>query len=171
MTQIKQYTKKDGSKAYMFNLYLGIDPITGKKKRTTRRGFSSRKEANLALSKLRLELEEQGIGTVSNLTFQEAYELWIEQHKNEIKISTYDAIINKFKSKILPKFDHLKINNIPRGYCQQVINDWAKEMKTVNDYKIQVTLVFKHAQKLGIIQQNPMKFVTTPKKTRRATVR
>ena len=93
MTQIMQYTKKDGSKAYMFNLYLGIDPITGKKKRTTRRGFSSLKEANLALSKLRLELEEQGIGTVSNLTFQEAYELWIEQHKNEMKISTYDAMI------------------------------------------------------------------------------
>jgi hypothetical protein len=31
MTQIKQYTKKDGSKAYMFNLYLEIDPITEKR--------------------------------------------------------------------------------------------------------------------------------------------
>jgi hypothetical protein len=56
----------------------------------------------------------------------------------------------------------LKINNISRSYCQQVINDWAKEMKTVNDYKIKINLVFKHAQKLGIIQQNSMKFVTIP---------
>ena len=37
-------------------------------------------------------------------------------------------------------------------------------MKTVNDYKIQVNLVFKHVQKLDIIQQNPMRFVTIPKK-------
>src|SRR4051794_4714847 len=50
------------------------------------------------------------------------------------------------------------------GYCQQVINDWAKEIKAVNDYKIQINLVFKHAQMLGVIQQNPMQFVTTPKK-------
>ncbi|USK34055.1 Arm DNA-binding domain-containing protein [Bacillus sp. F19] len=79
MTIIKPYTKKDGSKAYMFNVYLGVDPITKKKKRTTRRGFHSRKEANLALSKLRLELEDQGIGSINNLSFLEVYELWINQ--------------------------------------------------------------------------------------------
>ncbi|EIA18756.1 hypothetical protein KKC_16164, partial [Listeria fleischmannii subsp. coloradonensis] len=39
MAEIKKYLKQDGSIAYMFNIYLGVDPLTGKKKRTTRRGF------------------------------------------------------------------------------------------------------------------------------------
>ena len=164
MPAIKQYTKKDGSKAYMFNLYLGIDPITGKKKRTTRRGFTSRKEANLALSKLRLELEDQGIGSINTLSFQEVYELWMDQHSKEVKITTYDAIVSKFKSRILPKFGHMKINNITRVYCQRVVNEWAQEFKTFNDYKVQTNLVFKYALKLDIIQQNPMDYVTIPKK-------
>lgn len=34
-TQIKKYKKKDGSTAYMFKKYLGIDPVTGKRQETT----------------------------------------------------------------------------------------------------------------------------------------
>lgn len=164
MPTIKQYTKKDGSKAYMFNLYLGVDPITRKKKRTTRRGFNSKKEANLALSKLRLELEDQGIGSINNLSFQEVYDLWIDQHSKEVKITTYDAIVSKFKSRILPKFGHMKINSITRVYCQRIVNEWAQQFKTFNDYKVQTNLVFKYALRLDIIQQNPMDYVTIPKK-------
>mgnify|MGYP002648803493 CR=1 FL=1 len=42
---IKKYKKKDGSTAYMFVAYLGVDPITRKQKRTTRRGFKTEREA------------------------------------------------------------------------------------------------------------------------------
>lgn len=148
----------------MFNVYLGVDPITKKKKRTTRRGFHSRKEANLALSKLRLELEDQGIGSINNLSFLEVYELWINQHRKEVKITTYDAIVSKFNSRILPMFGHLKINSITRVFCQKAVNEWAEELKAFNDYKVQVNLVFKYALKLDVIQQNPMEHVTLPKK-------
>ena len=42
---IKQYTKKsDGKKYYMFQAYLGINPKTGKPKKTTRQNFKTRKE-------------------------------------------------------------------------------------------------------------------------------
>lgn len=41
MATIKKYTKKDGSTAYMFKMYLGIDPLTGKVRRTTKRGFKT----------------------------------------------------------------------------------------------------------------------------------
>ncbi|MCI1135034.1 Arm DNA-binding domain-containing protein [Enterococcus gallinarum] len=45
---IKEYTKKDGSQAYLIKVYLGIDPLTGKKRFTTRRGFRTQKEAKMA---------------------------------------------------------------------------------------------------------------------------
>ncbi|MFQ4155086.1 Arm DNA-binding domain-containing protein [Pediococcus pentosaceus] len=41
----------------IFPIYAGIDPQTGKKKKTRRRGFKTRKEANLALSRLTLDLD------------------------------------------------------------------------------------------------------------------
>lgn len=55
---IKQYKKKNGEKAWYFKTYLGIDPLTGKKKYTTKRGFRTQKEAKTALSRLELELQK-----------------------------------------------------------------------------------------------------------------
>lgn len=164
MATIKQYEKKDGTKAYMFNLYIGINPITGKKKRTTRRGFKTKKEAQIAMAKLRLEVNEQGAGSIHEMTFKQVYELWMKQHQLEIKLTTYKAITSKFNKRVLPKFGHLKIDSITKLYCQQVVNEWATELKTFNDYKIQANLVFKYALKFDLIQQNPMAHVSLPKK-------
>ena len=49
---IKEYKKKDGSKAYLVQVYLGIDPVTGQKKSTTRRGFATKKEAEVMEARL-----------------------------------------------------------------------------------------------------------------------
>ncbi|WP_081254662.1 Arm DNA-binding domain-containing protein, partial [Staphylococcus hominis] len=54
---IKKYKKKDGSTAYMFVAYLGVDPITRKQKRTTRRGFKTEREAKIAEAKLQTEVQ------------------------------------------------------------------------------------------------------------------
>lgn len=53
---IKQYTKKDATKPYMFVAYLGIDPATGNQEKTTRRGFKLEREAKLAEAKLQKSL-------------------------------------------------------------------------------------------------------------------
>ena len=55
---IKKYKKKDGTNAYMFVAYLGTDPVTGKQKRTTRRGFKSEREAKIAEAKLQNEVQQ-----------------------------------------------------------------------------------------------------------------
>ncbi|EIJ4771729.1 Arm DNA-binding domain-containing protein [Listeria monocytogenes] len=38
---IKKYQKKNGTTTYIFKAYLGIDPNTGKKQYTTKRGFKT----------------------------------------------------------------------------------------------------------------------------------
>lgn len=146
----------------MFNFYVGVDPISGRKKRTTRRGFKTKREAKLALAQLRLGVNEDGAGSINEMTFEEVYDLWMQQHKLEVKITTYKAIKSKFE-RILPKFGHLKIASIDSLYCQSVINEWATELKTFNDYKIQANLVFKYALKYDLITRNPMEHVTMPR--------
>ncbi|RBT66936.1 hypothetical protein EA82_02501 [Enterococcus hirae] len=78
MAMIKQYQKKNGEKAWYFKTYLGIDPLTGKKRYTTKRGFKTQKEAKIALSRLELELQKTGMPTSTNTTFKESAELWIK---------------------------------------------------------------------------------------------
>lgn len=161
MANIKKYTKKDGTTAYMFNAYLGKDPLTGKKKRTTRRGFKTKKEANIALSKLLVEVDELGLRQNDQITFQEVFEEWFKQHRTEVKPTTVYAPESKFK-RILPLFGPYKMKDISRSRCQKAINTWAQELKTFNDYKIQANQVFRYAMKMDIIKRNPMDYVTLP---------
>ena len=57
---IKKYTMKNGETRYLFQTYLGVDPLTGKERRTTRRGFKTIKEAKQAERNLLLDVEENG---------------------------------------------------------------------------------------------------------------
>lgn len=48
---IKKYTTKNGETRYLFQTYLGIDPLTGKERRTTRRGFKNHKRSQTSRKK------------------------------------------------------------------------------------------------------------------------
>jgi len=163
MTNIKKYTKKDGSTAYMFNVYLGTDPLTGKPKRTTRRGFTSIKEAKLTLARLELDIEANGFKSNKKMSFQEVYELWLENYRHTVKLSTVNATVNMFKVAILPKFGFLSIEKINTSYCQKVVNEWSKHYVNFRTYSSYVKMVLDHATVLKIIDDNPIRKIIKPK--------
>ncbi|QCT73960.1 tyrosine-type recombinase/integrase [Macrococcoides canis] len=162
MTKIKEIVLKNGEKRYQFNVYLGIDKVTGKKKRTTRR-FSKKRDAEIELRKLQLQGLENNTQNIHKYTYEDVYLMWIENHRTEIRGTTLASKESKFKSRILPKFGRLPIKEISRVYCQTVVNEWAKEMKAFNDYVIQARLVFNYAMKLELIDSNPMEYITLPR--------
>lgn len=164
---IKQYTKKDGSKWWYFKAYLGVDPLTGKKRYTTRRGFKTQKEAKLAMARLNVEIEKRGIiSTNKNIsTFQEIYNLWYEQYKNTVKESTLFVQRNAIEKHILPSFGKLKINKITSVYCQKQVNDWFNYYKKYSNLIGLTSRIFDYGLKLGQITNNPMNQVIRPKKS------
>ena len=166
MAQIKKYTKKDGSKAYMFNLYLGTDPVTGKQRRTTRRGFRTMAEAKTALSRLELEVIENGLPTSSRkiMTFEEVYNMWLEQYKNTVKESTLYIQTNVFKIQILPYFGTLKVDKIDTAYCQKQVNRLVKSIKNYNNAINLIRHIFDYAKSMKQIKVNPMNDIVIPKK-------
>lgn len=164
MATIKQYAKKDGSKAWMFQTYLGINPMTGKEIRTTRRNFKSKKEAQIELNRLLVDFEENGLKKESNETFKEIYELWYESYKTTVKEVTQLKIEIKFNKWILPKYGDLRIKEISVKYIQKTLNEWSK---TTDQYKVlhsTVSRIFKYAMTLGIITNNPCELVIMPKR-------
>ena len=164
---IKEYTKKDGTKAYLFKVYLGTDPLTGKQKFTTRRGFKTKKKADLALSRLKIEVAEKGL-SIRDLkvkyNFEDVYNLWIESYERTVTPNTFKRVKSLFKKQILPAFGNLRIEHIKPAYCQKVINDWYEKYTTFGALKSYTTKVFNYAQKLEIIDSNPMIIIDTPRK-------
>ena len=55
MATFKQYEKRDGTKLWLFEAYLGINKATGKPDKVRRRNFKTKKEAQLSLSRLQVE--------------------------------------------------------------------------------------------------------------------
>lgn len=165
MAMIKQYKKKNGEKAWYFKTYLGIDPLTGKKKYTTKRGFRTQKEAKTALSRLELELQKTGIPTSTNTIFKEAAELWLESYKKTVKESSYSRTKIIFNKHIYPKFGNIKLSKINTAYCQKVVNDWS-EKGTSKQYPLFINYmnkVFKYAINIGLTSDNPTLNLLIPK--------
>lgn len=171
MAKIEQYTKKDGSTAWLFQAYLGVDPATGKEKRTTRRGFKSKKEASTVLSRLKHEINQKGFLKQEVYTFREVYEIWLPQYKQTVKESSYWKTTRLFEHHILPLFSDLRINKIDVPYCQKAVDKWFND--GLKGYKLifrYTAKVFKLAYNMDIIASDPTTKVTYPIKRETAVV-
>lgn len=164
MATIKQYDTKKG-KFWYYKAYLGIDPTTGKQVATTKRGFKTKKEAQLALSRLQVDYEKNGLNKpAASQTFQEIFDLWKENYKLTVKESTYCKAISQYEVHTLPVFGKKKIDEITVTDIQKFANDKVKTKKKYRDFITDVSRIFEYAIQLGIINDNPTKRIIVPKR-------
>src|SRR5699024_11937234 len=97
----------------MFVTYIGVDKITGKQKRTTRRGFKTKREATLAEAKLQTEIEENGFGVApKKMTFKEVYKAWLPTYESNVKERTLQIQINVIEKHIMTQFENMYVYKI-----------------------------------------------------------
>lgn len=163
---IKKYITKKGETRYLFQTYLGIDPATGKEKRTTRRGFKTIKEAKAAERDLLLDVEENGFSSnedFQNPTFAEVAELWLESYKSTVKPTTYQGVKIKLDVMIDLYFTDMKIQQISVAYCQKVAIQLSNRYVLYANYYSVISRIFKYATSLDIIKSNPLDKIIKPK--------
>jgi integrase len=164
-TIISKYKKKDGKTYYKIKAYMGMNPETGKEINVTRQGFASKKDAELAISRLKVEVEDRGYKKASYNTFSEVYELWFDMaYKDTVKESTYVKTLELFKNHILPAFGHLRLEKISVTYCQKKINEWCKKLSKYRVLKNYITKVLDYAITLDLIRDNPMRKIIMPRR-------
>lgn len=165
--KIQEYKTKSGETRYGFQVYIGVDPQTGNKKTTRRSGFKSQKSAQLAMSRLKLEIDKQGtIEKDNNVLFSTVYHEWYEQYINTVRESTYARTDSMFQNHILPAFGNKRIRTITIGQVQRAVNKWFKNTKVnyMKWYHYTVN-VFEFAIKRGYMTgTNPAKMITMPRK-------
>lgn len=165
---IKKYTTKNGETRYLFQTYLGIDPATGKERRTTRRGFKTMKEAKQAERNLLLDVEENGLPSnqsdgFQDPTFEELAFLWLENYKTTVKPSTFENVRSKVEKMTEEHFEGLKLKKITVAYCQRVVIKLSKSYVLYNHYLSVINRIFKYAVLMDILDSNPFDKVIKPK--------
>ena len=165
---IKKYTTKNGETRYLFQTYLGIDPATGKERRTTRRGFKTMKEAKQAERNLLLDVEENGLPSnqsdgFQDPTFGELASLWLENYRTTVKPSTFENVRSKVEKMTEEHFKELKLKKITVAYCQRVVIELSKTYVLYNHYLSVINRIFKYAVLMDILDSNPFDKVIKPK--------
>lgn len=162
MSSITQYELADGSKRWRYQCTVITDSLTGKKKRTTKRGFTTKKQAEIALSRVLTNIDQHGYRENQNITYNEVYEYFMGSYKNTVKESTLNHVISMFKYHILPAFGKYPIKKITAPQCQATVNKWSAELKDYKKIKNYAAKIFKEARRLKIIYDDPMEFVVLP---------
>lgn len=164
---IKKYKKGDGF-AYYFKAYHGIDPLTGKKIVTLRRGFKTEREARLAEAKCLADYEKKTFRSRNTTTtFKQVYETWKEHYRNTVKESTYVSQIDKADRLIIPHFGDKPINKITLSMCQAQVNKWAEEYKRFFGIISIANQIFDYAISMELIDSNPMRKTLKPKRKKK----
>lgn len=161
---IKKYLTKDGETRYMLQAYLGVDPLTGKQRRTTRRGFKTQKEAKKAERELLLSIEENGFTDRSSKpTFKEVADLWLESYETTVKPTTYQNTKNYLEAIIENHFKDIRLESVSVAMMQKIVIDLSKKYVAYLSQLSIINRVFKYAVHLDIIQTNPVDRIIRPK--------
>lgn len=169
-TYIKAYTKKNNEKCYMFKVYAGINPLTGKEIYTTRRGFKTKKEANLALAQIKLEISKGEFRKQHVETYNDIYKLWIVQYEKTVEESTFVKTSGIFRNHILPALGEYKIEKMNVEACQKHVDEWADKLKKFRTVKSYASKVVDFAIKRGYIKTNPFTLVELPIKLKKIRI-
>lgn len=159
MGVIKPYTKKDGKKYYMIKFYIGVDPLTGKTKESSKRGFKNPTEAKTALARIELSIREGTYQKPRVETYQDVYNLWVVQYERKVEESTFVKTTGIFKNHILPLLGEYKIDKINVDICQKAVNKWADDLVKFRAVKYYAALVMDFAIKHEYIKKDPFALV------------
>lgn len=159
--KIKSY-KKDGKTYYKFSIYLGKDPLTGKEKRTNRQGFKSKKQAENAYLKLRVQTPTKPETKIK--TFNDAYSLWLESWQTTVKEQTVYKIKSLFKNQINPYIGDILLKELTQLQAQTFIIDASTRYKNISSIHNYTKAVLSYAKDLHIIEQNPFDKIKIPKR-------
>lgn len=91
--------KRQGKKGttYTYRLEAGRDPITGKRKRVSKSGFKTAKEARAAAQPILNKLLLGKNVIESNITFKEYADEWIKEYSLHLKKASLPTLISNVK--------------------------------------------------------------------------
>lgn len=155
MATFIQYKTAKGEKRYRFKVYLGLDPVTGKRIETSRQGFRTKKEAQAALTKVQMEYQQgKRNRKYENLTVDDVYQRWLSSYRNTVKLTTVHAREYVYARDFQKTFGNVIITKITVGFLQKFINQYAETKVSYRKDIAVLHLIFEYAYKQEIIDND-----------------
>ena len=176
--KITEVIKKDGSKVYRTNVYLGIDQVTGKKVKTKVTG-RTHKEVKQKATKEKIAFQKVGSTRQKAVTiknYQELTSLWWESYKNTVKPNTQGNVRTLIDNHILPTFGEYKLDKLTTPLIQSIINKLADKANRGEEgaflHYDMIHALNKRILQYGVTMQaipsNPARDVVLPRNTQKA---
>ena len=176
--KITEVIKKDGSKVYRANVYLGVDQVTGKKVKTKVTG-RTQKEVKQKATQEKIAFQKDGCTRqkASTITsYQELATLWWESYKNTVKPNTQGNVRKLIDNHILPTFGEYKLDKLTAPLIQSIINKLADkanrgEKGAFLHYDMIHALnkrILQYGVTMQAIPSNPARDVVLPRNTQKA---
>lgn len=162
MAMFREYETRKG-KFGELRAYLGQSE-EGKEVRITRRGFKTKKAAQKELNQLQVEFDNNGLQHKQSMTFQQLYDLWLEQYRLSVKPSSVATAKRYCELHVLPAFGKMKLDKITISYCQKVVNKWHSKYKQYSYLKKEAQKIMKFGVAMEVMKSNPMQKIIMSRK-------
>lgn len=126
---IKEYTKKDGTKVYRTNVYLGVDSLTGKQVRTSVTAKSKKRCETKAHQTINDFINNGSTIAREKVVFDNFEDLalsWFESYKLTVKANSIRVANNYLKVYILPELGSYRVDKITPTLLQVIVNKWVE---------------------------------------------
>jgi len=143
--------------------------LEGKWKQYSKKGFSTKKEAQRHEAEMKVKLSSPVYASVaanqSKQTLQEYLESWVEQHGNaNLRPSTFDSYKGYIRNHIVPVIGHVKLRSVTPAMLDDLFQTmFAKGLSNSSVRYAQriLSVAFEGARKYRLIENNPAKDVLT----------
>lgn len=110
---------------WSFTLDMGRDPSTGKRKQITRRGFETKKEAELAANQMTIEINNDTFVNEKDILFKDFITDYLKIiAQPSVKPSTFYGYKTVVEKRLIPKFGHMKI----KKFTPKIISSYYTEL-------------------------------------------
>lgn len=167
---IKEVIKKNGTKVYRSNVYLGVDSITGKKVKTTVTG-RTKKEVKVKAQQTQIDFKLNGSTIQKAVTvknFQELADIWLESYKLTVKPQTYEATLSNLRTHIYPVFGNRQLDKITASDIQVFINQLSRYFENFVTIRSIIRRIFQQGILLQLVTNNPARDIILPRRQKKA---
>jgi len=166
MASFRKYKNKDNKILWEYRIRYK-DPVSGKYKETSKRGFTTKKEAQLAAAQTEMEIDQFGFSENGNEIVSEYFKLWLEVYKKPfLKPITYSVQERNVRINILPRWGNYKLKEITRTEYQKWINELIEKYSegTIRRiHSIMSSALDNAVHDFRILRENPAMKISIPK--------
>lgn len=157
MSNIK---KDEKTNTYFFKISLGTDPVTGKRRQTTRRGFKKKSDAVKAYNELKNQYYDGNLIYNDSTKLKDFIDEYIKWYKTQVRKTTFENRIATINKNIVNYFGDYRLNQLTPIVIQrwqQELLDRGLDQNYVRSLHITFSQILERAASLGVINSNPAK--------------